>query len=295
MMVAKAKEFLTSNSARRAQRTHRRRLERVGIVLLIVVSCISLGSCTISSEKLEFERAEKEAQARNFDAAIGHYKALVDRYVKTDLAVRAAKEAARINHYELKKFPTAVVFYKHIVLYSPNANDRLEAQKRIAELYFNHILDYAQAITEFNRLIELPHSKDEELQYRLSIARSYFYLSNFYQAEIEINTLLKKGFEKELLFEPLLLKANIFLTSKQLDSGIEVLKELMEKYPDRSRAETIGLVLAVTYEEKKDFAKAIETLQSIKDVYPRKSFIERRIKALKERQTYLPGARGLRK
>jgi tetratricopeptide (TPR) repeat protein len=98
-----------------------------------------------------------------------------------------------------------------------------------------------------------------------------------------------------MLFEAQLLKANIFLTSRKLDEAIAALKKLMEDYPERSKTETIGLILAVTYEEQKNFTKAIETLQSIKDIYPRKAFIEQRIKTLRERQSYLPGARGLRK
>lgn len=252
-------------------------------------------SCTLSSEKLEFERAEKETQAKNYDQALAHYKTLVDHYVKSDYALRSAKEAARITHYEFKNFPEAIKYYKHIVLYSPNADDRHEAQKMIADIYFNNTQDYNQAITEYNRLLELRHTPEQGYAYRLAIARSYFYLNNFFQAEIEIDTLLQKSYDKKLLFEALLLKANIFLTSKQLDSAIKVLNELMVSYPERSKEETIGLVLAVCYEEQKNYAKAIETLESIKDIYPRKSFIEKRIKVLRERQSYLPGARGWRK
>jgi tetratricopeptide (TPR) repeat protein len=267
------------------------------LLVLVLAGAIGLAtaSCTLSSEKLEFERAEKEAQSKDFEAALKHYKVIVDRYVKSDYAIRAAKEAARISQYETRKFQDAVEFNKHLVLYAPKTQDRNDAQKRIAELYFNNIQDYSQAVIEFNRLLELPHTPEEELHYRISIARSYFYLGNFFQSEVEIDQLLKRDFKAPQVFDALLLKANIYLTTKRIDDAIEVLKALLEKYPERSREETIGLVLAVCYEEQKNFAKAIETLQSIKDHYPRKAFIEKRIKALRERQTLLPGARGFRK
>lgn len=271
------------------------RPKRLPVLLLTAFFALVICACSISAEKIEYARAEEAVQKKDFPSALKHYKAVVDRYVKTDLAIKSAKEAARIAHYEQKNFRDAVGFYKHVVLYSSNPKERLDSQKKIADLQFNQILDYNQAIIEYSRLLELPHSKKDDFDYRMAIARSYFYLSNFFQSQVEIDGVLARGYEKEWLFEALLLKANIFLTTKKLDDAILVLRRLIDEYPERSKAETIGLILAVCYEEQKNFAKAIETLQSIKDIYPRRAFIENRIKALRERQAYLPGARGLRK
>ncbi len=254
-----------------------------------------LNACTVSAEKIEAEQAEKAAAKNNYPAAVLHYKNLMDRYVKTPLAIKGAKEAARITHYQLNQPKESVPFYRHVVLYAPTTEERVEAEKRLADIYFAQILDYTQAVVEYNRLLELPHTRAEEDTYRLAVARSYYYLANFYQAKVEVETLLKKSSDKDLLFDAFLLKANIFLTSKNLDEAVATLKQLIDKYPERSKAESIGLILAVTYEEQKNFAKAIETLQSIKDTYPRKAFIENRIRNLRERQSFLPGAKGFKK
>ena len=266
-----------------------------GPIFVALAGALLLGACKVSSEELEFQRAEEAAQKNDYAVAVQHYKAIADRYVKTPLAIKSAKEAARITHYQLKQPKEAVNFYRHVILYSPVASDRVEAEKKLADLYFSQLMDYTDSISEFNRLLELPHKPDDDFNYHLSIARSYFYLSNFYQAQIEIEGIMKKNYDKTLLFDALLLKANIFLTNKDLDQAISTLKQLMTDYPERSKTETIGLVLAVTYEEQKNFAKAIETLESIKDIYPKRAFIEERIKTLRERQSYLPGAKGLKK
>jgi tetratricopeptide (TPR) repeat protein len=252
-------------------------------------------SCKLSSEKIEFERGEQASQKGESEAALEHFKKIVDKNVKTPLAIRAAKEAARITHYQLKRFREAASFYKHVILYAPDAKDRIEAQKKLADLQFNQTQDYNQAIAEYSRLLDLPHSPDDDLIYRLAIARSYFYLNNFFQAQIEIETIANRGQNKDLLFEAFLLKSNILLTTKKLDDAILTLKQMIANYPERAKAENIGLILAVTYEEQKNYPKAIETLEQIKDTYPRKAFIEQKIKTLKERQSHLPGARGLKK
>jgi tetratricopeptide (TPR) repeat protein len=263
--------------------------------LLALAICFAFSGCTLSSENLEFKRAEEAAKAGKNEDAYKHYKKVVDRYVKDDLAIRSAKEAARIANYELKKFPEAVALYKHVILYAPSEKDRLDAQKKLADLYFSQVLDYKQAIAEYSRLLETPHTEQEGGDYRFAIARSYFYLNNFFQATVEIDKILASKPSEELGFNALLLKANISLTTKKLDDAIATLQDLLKRYPARSKKETVGLVLAICYEEQKNFAKAIETLEAIKDDYPRKGFIEGKIKTLRERQSLMPGAKGLRK
>lgn len=269
---------------------------RIAGLFLSLAFVLSLGGCTLSSEDIEFKRAQEAAASGSHEAALEHYKKIVDRYVKTPQAIKSAQEAARISHYEIKKFPDAIKYYKHVILYAPKESERIDAQKKIADLYFSQTLDYTEAIAQYSQLLELPHTPKEDGQYRFAIARAYFYQNNFFQSQVEIDKILADGkADKDLAFDALLLKANIFLSNKKLDDAITALKEVMAKFPDRAKAETIGLVLAICYEEKKDFSKAVETLESIKNDYPRKEFIENKIKALKERQSLMPGARGLRK
>jgi tetratricopeptide (TPR) repeat protein len=260
------------------------------LILLLAVS-----GCTLSSEDLEFKRAEEASRAGKNEVAYTHYKTVVDRYVKDPLAIRSAQEAARLAHYELKRFPEAVALYKHVILYAPKESDRLDAQKKLADLYFSQSLDYNQAIAEYSRLLETPHSHEEDGRYRFAIARSYFYLNNFFQSTVEIDKILASKPQDELGFDALMLKANIFLSTKKLDDAILTLQELMKRYSARAKKETVGLVLAICYEEQKNYGKAIETLEAIKDDYPRKGFIDSKIKTLRERQSLQPGARGLHK
>lgn len=265
------------------------------MLLLLFLVCIVAVSGCFSSERLEYLKAEKSAQKSEFEIALKHYRTLVDRYVRTPLAIKSAKEAARISHYELARYPEAIELYKHVILYAANENDRIAAQQKIADIYFNQTMNYEQAIIEYSRLLELKHTPHEELNYRLTIARSYFYTSNFFQAQVEINQILKLKPPPEILFDALVLRANIFLTNKTYDDAVAVLRQLIKDYPKRAQTENLALTLAVAYEDQKNYLKAIETLESIRDTYPRRAFIEARIKSLKERQSYLPGARGWKK
>ncbi len=272
-----------------------RHVRAIGNRIGVFAVALAVSGCTLSAEKIEFEKAQTAAAASNYKSAVTHYDNVVKRYEKTDLALRSAEESGRISYYELKDFNKAIESYKHLVLYSSVAAARLEAQKKIAEINFEHLQNYEQAIVEYNRLLDLPHEKKEAAVYRLFIAKSYFYMNNFVQALVELESLLERESVSPEQFDVLELKANTLLQMKKLDEAASVLNQLISKFPERAKERQVGLVLAVVYEEKKDFPKAIETLETIKNVYPSKDFIETRIKNLKERQTYLPGARGFRK
>ena len=259
------------------------------------IAVLTVSGCGFSAEKLEFDRGSRAESTKAWPAAITHYQAVVDRWTNTERALEAARKASRIAHYETKDFPLAIRLYKHIVLYSKSPEARGAAQRKIAELYLENVMDYENAIVEYQRLLDLPHDKAEEADFRLALARSYFYRSEFFQAQTEIDQLLKSDPDPGRAYDALLLRSNICRTTKKPDEAIKALTEMMQRFPQRSREETIGLLIAVSYEEQKNFPKAIETLQSIKDEYPHKEFIDRRIKALRERQSMLPGAKGLKK
>ena len=73
------------------------------------------------------------------------------------------------------------------------------------------------------------------------------------------------------------------------------LDAMMAQFAERARRDSIPLMLAVAYEEQRNFVKAIEVLLKVREYDPRKSFFDEKIRSLKERQAQQPGARGFRK
>ncbi len=256
---------------------------------------IFLIACTGDAEKIEMSRGQKAEQNKDYSGAVVHYQRIIDKDPKSAMGLQAALKAAELCQYELKKFTEAINFYRNIVLYSSDSSKRIAAQKKMAEIYFTQLLDYDQAIAEYQKLLTLSLPPNEEAEDRFAVAKSYFYTNNFFQALVEIDTLVKRNKNPQVAFDALNLKANIQLTSKDLDGAIATLKNLKERDPQKSKADFTDLELAMCYEEKKDFANAIQTLQGMRAYYPRKEFLDRRIRSLKERQSYLPGAKGLKK
>lgn len=262
-------------------------LTLISIVLLLV-------GCS-SQEKADYADAQKAIDQGHFRIAVGLLENVVKRNSGSSLTLEAARETARIAFYEIKDYKKAIEYSKFIVLHSLDAQERRESQRQVASIYFDNLQNYNSAILEFSKLLEMPHSDVEETQYRLSLARSYYYMGNYSQALSEIESLLIKKSEENILFGAKLLKGNILVAQKQFTKAVEVFKMIIDTYPDKSFKENVGLILAICYEENDDYKSALKVLESYRGKYNPPEYIELRIKRIQERQKNAPGAKGFRK
>lgn len=253
-----------------------------------------LSSCT-SPEKADFEQAQKYSAQGEYKLALGLLDRVIKRNSGTDRTLEAAREAARISFYETKEYNKAASYFKFLVLHAKDPQERLQSQRQVASIYFDDLQNYSQSIVEFSKLLEMPHSDSEEAQYRLSLARSYFYLGEYFQSMSEIENLLKGKNDESTRFASLVLKGNILVAQKDYPKAVEVFRKVMADFPAKSLKENVGLILAVCYEESGDFKGAIRILEEYRGKYSPPEYIELRIKKLQERLRNAPGAKGFRK
>lgn len=238
------------------------------------------------------KRAEKMGQ---FADSVGFYKKAMLRAENPIVAIEAAREAARINFFETKNFAEAAEYYKFLVVNSRSNEERQAAQKQIATIFFDHLTDYQKAVVEINKLMNMSIGPDSRRAFQIKLARAYYYLNNFIQAESEVEEILKNHPTESEKFEMMVLKGNIFLAQKDLAKASQIFKQLVELNPEKATKDNVALTLAVAYEEMKDYKSAIEILTAMKAYHPMPEYLEIRIKRLAERKKNQPGARGMRK
>jgi outer membrane protein assembly factor BamD (BamD/ComL family) len=252
-------------------------------------------SCQKSSRKL-FEEGIKKVETSNFKEAIEDFETIIKKFPENRESIEAALEGAKVSRLQNKDFSKALFFLKHIILYSKDVEERLEAQKKIVSILLEEQNDYKSAVIELNRLIVQLKNKSEIADYKMKLAKSYFYLNDLTQATHEVDEFLpSKDLEPKKKFDLLILKGNILLASKDLPSASQVYKKVLKEFPELSKAENVAVTLAVCYEEMKDFKSAIALLTDIKSEHPTPKYIDSKIEKLKERQKNAPGAKGMRK
>lgn len=261
---------------------------------LLIVLVLALSACS-SQEEGDYKQAQKNISQGHFKVALSFLDRVVKRDAPTEYPLEAAREAARISFFELKDYPKAIEYQHFIVLHSPIEKERVEAQQQIASIFFNNLQNYHAAIREYSKLQQMPHTDAEDAQYKINVARAHYYLNNFFQAESEIDNLLRLKADDNIRFSALMLKGNILVGKKEFTKAIDIFKMLIQSYPQKSIQENVGLTLAVCYEENNNFKEAIKVLEDYRGKYNPPEYIELRIKRLQERLRNAPGARGLRK
>ena len=251
------------------------------LTLLIIIGCSS------ASER-DYERGKAYSQQKKYQEALQLFEQAILRNEKKEVSLKAAVDGSRVSFFEVKDFKKAVWFYEQIILLSKNQEERLDAQKKLALIFFEQLNDYENAVIEINKTIPFIKNDSELYKYKIFLAKSYFYLGNFGQSEMEINDLINKKLSEDDKFQLLTLKANNYLSRKENEKAAQVFKEIFDKNPKRALEENIAMALAVSYEELKDYKKAIQVLESIKPSHPHPDIIEIKIKRLLERQKNQP-------
>lgn len=261
----------------------------------ILAACLFLQGCRLDFTYLEFREAEKSAERGDYTRAVRYYQKVIEREPDSTLAMKSAKSASRLSVYELRDFDLAMRLFDHIVMHSQNANERKQAQKELAEIAFEKKTDYQRAIAEYNKLITLGASREEILGYKLRVAKSHFYISEFFQAESEARDALRAAEKGPERFELELFLANILINTKRADQAIDSYRKILKEYPELSHKEKVEMSLVVGLEETEKFQEAIIVLQGMREADADKEFIDLKIAKLQDRMRNMPGAKGLRK
>jgi tetratricopeptide (TPR) repeat protein len=263
---------------------------------LLCLAALSLSSCSLATRWYRSHQVESALQAQNFTLALQLLQTTIRENPDTPLALNAARQGAQVAQVEAKDYPSAIGFYRAVILLSANSTERKQAQRAIAQIEYENLQNCAQAVLDFERLLHLDNSPEEVFQVRLSLAKSQLRLNNVEQALAEIDLLLSQPHVPEQqVFEAKVLKANTLVADRQMSAAASLWEDIMREFPDKSKKENVALNLVVCYEEMKEFTKAIGVLEKMRDGYAHPDFLDLRIQRLKERAHNQPGAQGLKR
>jgi tetratricopeptide (TPR) repeat protein len=268
---------------------------RLKLALLALLFGTSIAGCTFSLDWYRQMRAKALIEKQNYPAGLEILQKIVASEPDSPGALEAARYGARIAHLNAKNYALAVEFFRHIVLRSPDAGERKNAQKLIAQIEFENLQDFNQAVLEYEKLLRLDNTPEETFRFRLNLAKSQLRMSNIDQAVTELDIVLSQKHSPDEIFEGRILKANTLIAAKRTTEAVTAWQELLKEFPEKSKKENVALNLVVVYEELKEFSKAIEVLQGMREGYAHPDFLDLRIQRLRERMGNQPGAQGLKR
>lgn len=249
-------------------------------------------SCGFSTSSWELSKAEKAEKNEEYQLAIQYYYKHLRKTSDTQESIYPAQKIFQLSSLHLIDTDLIEKSLKHIIIRSDDQNIRMDAQFKLANHYFDQINDYESAISNFNKFLALSNKHAEKNIARLKIAKSYFYLNNFYQSQVEIDDILKSEPEEDLKFDAKLLLASVLQSEKKYPKAVQQYEELLKEFPVRSEKDQIYMNLSLALEDNKDFGRAIDILKKYKQKHKKPAYIEEKIKKIQFLMSQQPGARG---
>ncbi len=262
-----------------------------GVVILTYLLFIGGVGCDTPQE-IDLNRGLKLQAKGELREAVAEFEKVMKRKPGSGPSLRAARESAKILLYDLKNYDRTISALRYLILYSNDPAERWKSQSQIAQIYFDNLAWYDKALIEYNKLLSSDLPKTEQTRVRIALARTYYYLGQFSQSWSEASELLlDQEVSRDQAFDILLLQANIHLALKKYPEASKALEQLISQFPERSKKENVGINLALCYEELGVHKEALRVLESLREFYEPKEYIELRMKKIRERYINSPRKR----
>ncbi|MFQ5586368.1 MAG: tol-pal system YbgF family protein, partial [Thermodesulfobacteriota bacterium] len=165
--------------------------------VFIVFLIILVTACSGESASELFERGELLLGEGEYREALDVYRSLADDYPESSYAPSAKYRVGMIHYLHIGNLKMALDTYLSLILLYPESKEIALARQDMAEIYARNG-EHRKAIGEYQWLVE--HSRGAKRDtYRYNIAMEYQKLSDFKQAIIELQDVLKNSPSATLL------------------------------------------------------------------------------------------------
>jgi TolA-binding protein len=285
MEIQKLKKKLLREEVRRRRKASKsyRWMVRGSLAALVLV-IVGLAYYIARLDKMleeQFVRAEMMLERGEYQGAVETFAHLHQRHPSFHLAPQALFQSGEILNLYLGRYQEALLAYLLVEKDFPQSELARKAQLQVADIYKNRLRDYARAIVAYQKLLDQGASEGDRLQYE--VADAYFRLSNFEQARIEFETLVKNYQDSQLLPEAAYRLAVSASLEGSLAEAERAFRVVASQWPDSPFALEARFGLAAVLEEREELLAALEILEALEGHYPNSDILVRKTAQVQER------------
>jgi TolA-binding protein len=229
----------------------------------------------------QFVRAETMLEKGEYQGAVDTFTNLHQRHPNFHLAPQALFQSGEILNLYLGKYQEALLAYLLVEKDFPQSALVRKAQLQVAEIYKHRLRDYGRAIVAYQKLIDQGAEGGDRLQYE--IADAYFRISNFEQARIEFELLVRQYQDSPLLPEAAYRLAVSASLEGALAEAEKAFRVVASQWPDSSFALEARFGLATVLEEREELLAALQILQELDGLYPNSDILAKKTAQVQER------------
>lgn len=251
-------------------------------ITLLVVCLLGLG-CTQRRQSRLLQRAESAFAQEKTQEGIGHLRKIIDLDAESRFAVKAYYRLGFALETYLRDFEGAVLSYEEYIKHSGDVVSIYEVQKRIANIYFQHLLEPDKAVDAYGKLLLLSPDSLEADHFMFRRAQSYFRLNSFGRARKQFQELVEKYPKSQYVAQARYTVGNTYFMQGKYDVAIEALKQVLREHANSEQAVEAQFLMAQCLEHQGRLPNALQLYSALESRYTVPEVLALRIKEVKRR------------
>ncbi len=254
---------------------------------------VGLSGCSVNSPKRRYVLAEKLWADGKYRASVAEFDRVTAKDPKGELGLQALYRSAMTQslyldqHAEaIRKFRT----YAEASAYNPKAED---AKRQVGDILFSRLERFPEAITHYRSLIAEGRDTTALPEFRLRLAKSYFYVWQFSDALAQYQELIRlfpgTPQAERAAFEIGVTHYTQGERSRAEDGAflraIDSYQRFLKDYPQSRWAPEARFGIGASLEELDRLPEALEAFEAVKKSHPSPNSVEIRIRRIRERSS----------
>ena len=255
-------------------------MKRKALLLFLLLAAVG---CTERRQSRLLDQAEVRLSENRPAEAAELYRKLISLDVDSKTAVKAYYRLGFAQETYLKDYEGALGSYLEFIKHSEDPVSVYEVQKRLANLYFQHLLDSDKAVETYRKLLVANPDTLEADLFLFRIAQAFFRMNKFEDARKEFQNLLERYPKSQFSAKARYSIGNTYFMQGSYSVAMEALKQVLRLHPNSDDAVEAQYLMAQCLEHDGKSQQAAEMYQSLKDRYPVPEVIELRIAEIQTR------------
>jgi tetratricopeptide (TPR) repeat protein len=255
----------------------------LGVVFLIAGGVYYLFAERYNEENL-YENAEQLLRQGKHREAVQVFEHLLSKHEKGKYRSQALVDAANSYNFYLRNIPRAIELYKLIIDEKGMTQEkRVEAQERLAEMYFLDVEDLEQALAEYKALRNSVMDSAIQQKCSFQIAQIYLRQNQLEKALQEYREVVNIKGNTDFREKALLKIGNINLLLGKYQEAETPLIEVTRTAKSDDIRHQANLGLVDIWESTDKYEKALETLEAMRGDAEFEVFKQEEQKRIKEK------------
>ncbi|MBI5787307.1 MAG: tetratricopeptide repeat protein [Candidatus Schekmanbacteria bacterium] len=247
----------------------------------LLLSLWLISSCSHKSVD-EMKIAADFLAKGDYQQALQQYQIIAGKNNNPETKVQALFWMADINLLYLNNPKEAVRNFETITLDYPNHPLALKSYWKVATIFQDTFNEKQEAILKYQELIDHFPQAPEAAEAQLAISNCYAHLGDPQQALVEARYLIDNYPKSPLLAKAYLFMGETCFMNKDYTKAREYYQKIIREFPQHESLTEAWMGLALVQENFGENKDALESYNQIKDTYPNKELVARRIKRLQD-------------